>query len=341
MTLEGHEVAVWVRYPVVGKAGIGIFERPASWREKLKWADLVVCDAPGMGVYEPVLQALGVPYLGCSTQVEILGVMQLGDLPVDAVDVTVGGFFNGREWLHLFTHSFPETRLFVGNLGPVTRGMGAVVIGRESNRLTKEVLEPLAPSLVRAGWRGSVSVRCLVDCERTFVLETIGGFDFDAIEAVVEGLGMGLGVFLQELADGTISELPLTPEPMIAVRASVPPYPYKNILAEEDCFLETGMSGPVRGVCEENSRHLFLAGVWLDEAGEYRLGDGDGVVLKATARGSRRDDDPLDSARRRVYRTLGNLTIGGLQYRLDVGARVKEDLGRLIEWGWVQKGEVL
>ena len=64
--LEGHEVAVWIKNKEYHRSGLGIVERPASWREKLKWADIFICDMVGMGQFEGVLKATGKPYLCCS-----------------------------------------------------------------------------------------------------------------------------------------------------------------------------------------------------------------------------------------------------------------------------------
>lgn len=407
LVLEGHQVAIWIKNKEYSKSGQGFVERPSSWREKLRWAELVICDMVGMGKYENVLKSIGVPYMccsdlldrleldrgfgmdtfqevgitipetwnfgsadearamldgvdfgggfaikadgniGCATSRVIKEPLQLdwafGEYQkatgicvqriVSGVEVSTEGWFNGSEFITPFNHTFEEKRLLPGGLGPNTGCMGNVVIGRESNRLTRATVERLAPFLVRAKWRGPIDVNCIVNESGAFALEATCRFGYDAIEAFLEGLSMSAGSFFSEVAGGRITEMALTKEPMIAVRLSVPPYPIEDVP-------QTEWGEPILGINENNINHLFLCNVFIDPGDKlFKVAPADGVVLKATAVGGRRGDDPLGEARRRVYRTLDNIRLGSKQYRLDIGSRVKKDVEQLVSWGWIQKSE--
>ena len=73
LRVEGHEVAMWIKNPIYKRCGVGIVERVASWREKLRWAQLVIVDMVGMGkVLEPVLRRMGLPFIGASPMLDRL-----------------------------------------------------------------------------------------------------------------------------------------------------------------------------------------------------------------------------------------------------------------------------
>lgn len=398
MVLEGHHVAMWIKSPDYKRSGRGIVERVNSWREKLRWADLVIVDMVGMGNVEKTLKAVGVPFIGASPimdEIELnrakgmevfraVGItipethafsspeeaktffvgLEWGDgfavkaddnigcatsrvlsepeqldwalssLPsgaslivqrvVKGIEVSTEGWFNGKEFIN-FNHTFEEKKFLEGNLGPNTGCMGNVVVSRKSNKLTKATVERLKPILVRMGWRGPVDVNCIVNKNGAFALEATARFGYDAIEAFLEGLQLGAGEFLRSVATGEAKELAFTPDSVIAVRLSVPPYPC------EDDGLKVEWGEPILGINENNINHLWLCNVFIDQKDQlFKTSGADGLTLVATARGA-----DVAMARRRVYRTLDNIRVGSKMYRRDIGLRAEKDIQQLTEWGWL------
>lgn len=397
LVYEGHRVAMWIKSKNYERSGRGIVERPASWREKLKWSDLTIVDMVGMGWIEPVLRAVGKPFIGCSVEMdrieldraagmglfrafgvetpetwsfsspdEVRGhfvgidwrdgfVIKADDnlgcatsrvlrepeqfewairqYPANAslivqrvvkgIEVSTEGWFNGREFVEPFNHTFEEKRFLAGDLGPNTGCMGNVVVARKSNRLTRNTVERVAPFLRKVGWRGPMDINCIVDQKGAYALEATARFGYDAIEALLEGVQLSTGDFFREAAAGQLSNLEF-PEPFsIAVRLSVPPYPL------EDAGVKAEWGEPILGINEQNINHLWLCDVMVED-NLFRTSGADGLTLVATARG-----ESVDRARRRVYRTLDNLRVGSKMYRRDIGARVDDDLRQLTEWGWL------
>jgi phosphoribosylamine--glycine ligase len=241
---------------------------------------------------------------------------------MEGVEVSTEGWFNGRDWIKPFNHTFEEKRLMDGGLGPQTGCMGNVVVACEGCRLTRATVEKLKPLLVKIGWRGPVDVNCIVNEEGAFGLEATARFGYDAIEALLEGVRMGAGDFLREIANGTMESMDVSREFLIGVRLAVPPYPSED----EDAPAPWGE--PILGINEQNIGHLWPCNVMIED-NLFKTSGADGLTLVATARG-----DDLALARRRVYRTLDNLRVGGKMYRRDIGARVENDLERLRGWNW-------
>ncbi len=242
---------------------------------------------------------------------------------VEGVEVSTEGWFNGRDWVLPFNHTFEEKRLMPGGLGPNTGCMGNVVLATQSNELTRQTVERLTPFLRQIGYRGPIDLNAIVNSMGAHVLEITPRFGYDAIEALTEGLREPLGDLLFEVAAGVKHEMDLpTREPMIAVRLSVPPWPHG-----EPSEADAGM--PLLGLNSENLKHIALTDA-MREGDSYLYAAGDGVVAKVTARGR-----TVEEARRRAYRTIRNLSIQDVQYRTDIGSRVNRDWKQLAEWGFV------
>lgn len=248
---------------------------------------------------------------------------------VEGVEVSTEGWFNGTDWVRPFNHTFEEKRFMEGGLGPNTGCMGNVVLACDGCRLCRATVEKLKPFLTSIGWRGPVDVNAIVSSDGAFGLEATARFGYDAIEAWLEGIRLPVGDFLREMAAGELKEIEVAREPLIAVRMAVPPYP------SEDDDIEAEYGEPILGINENNINHLWLCNVYVEDD-LIRTSGADGLTLKATARGANGDDfaEGVALARRRVYRTLGNIRVGSKMYRRDIGTRVPDDMAKLRDWGW-------
>lgn len=242
---------------------------------------------------------------------------------VEGVEVSTEGWYNGREWIG-FNHTFEEKNLFPGGVGRNTGCMGNVVIpASDSSRLVRETVIKLEPWLKKVRYRGPVDVNCIVTPLTAYALEPTLRLGYDAIEALTEGLTEPLGNFLFEVALGIRKEVPLRSGMFMAVRISVPPWPMAEP-KEEDA------GRPLHGISEEALRHVFLTDIMRDNNGNFVYAAGDGVVFKVTAYGK-----DVKETKSRVERSLEKTHMHDMQYRTDIGDRVRGDLAQLKEWGWV------
>lgn len=241
---------------------------------------------------------------------------------VNGVEVSTEGWFNGRDWIKPFNHTFEEKKLFEGDKGPNTGCMGNVVITTEGDKLVDSTIRKVTPLLKRINYRGPVDINCIVNGEDLYALEFTARLGYDAIEALLEGIKESVTDLFFETAMGVKKEIDITKDYMIAVRVSVAPWPHSEPDKEDK-----GM--PIIGLVEDNLKHIFLTDVYKDGV-DYKYAAGDGVILKATARGR-----SIEEARSRVYRTIGNIMIQDAQFRNDIGLRAVQDIKKLKEWGWL------
>src|SRR3989304_6712676 len=242
---------------------------------------------------------------------------------IEGVEISTEGWWNGRGWIIPFNHTFEEKRFLEGNLGPNTGCMGNIVIAeKRSNKLIQNSVMKLESFLKKTKYRGPVDVNCIVTEKEAYGLELTARFGYDAIEALIEGLNEPVANLLFDTATGIKQTMDVTMDFMSAVRLSVPPWPHAKP--------EKSTKGkPILGLNDQNMKHIYLTDAYKQE-GRYYWAAGDGVVLKATARGV-----SVRESVRRVYRTLSNINVLDKQYRLDIGARVESDLNKLKEWGWL------
>jgi hypothetical protein len=310
---EGNTVKVFLRNG--SSAGDGLVDKVDSWRTELPDTDFVVSGSPEFAVYEDVFRQYGKPYIGGSKLGRLLTKGRRKEF-LDHCGVTmcsnfehkvmIHGFFNGRDWVKPLLISVVDTSLFPSDLGPEVGCMGSTM------RVIKkwpDFVEQIGQGLRKLG------VRDLISIPFDFEYQVLGvgcGFVYDIIEGIAEGVKEDLSDFLFRLANGLPESIDITTDYLVTVRLTVPPFPYP-----------LGMEGPkidIIGLDEHNLKHIFLSDVCFSGEG-YKACTTSGNTMKVTARG--RD---LREAQRRVYRTLGNLTLQNKQYRIDIGDKAESIL---------------
>lgn len=244
---------------------------------------------------------------------------------VDGVEVSTEGWFNGRDWISPFNHTFEEKAFMPVKGAPMTGCMGNVVMTvSKPDRLCQETVMKMTNALRVAGYRGPLDVNAIVTKDKVYALEFTARFGYDAIEALMEGLQEPIADLLFETAVGIKKGMEVTNDLMIAVRVSQPPFPDDN---EEQARFYRG--SPVDGLTELDQPHVLFSDVMLEDGKPVAAGV-DGLLLKATAFGR-----TIPEAKKRVYRTISNIKVVDIQYRSDIGDRVPADLALLKQWGWV------
>lgn len=253
---------------------------------------------------------------------------------VEGIEISTEGWFNGRDWIKPFNHTFEEKRFLNGGLGCNTGCQGNVVFASESNKLTRATVERIGPLLKAMGYRGPFDVNCIVNEKGAFALEATCRMGYDAIEAFGEGLQEPLGDFLFEVALGSKKTIDLTKDAMVAVRLSIPPWPVRQ--PRDGDFGE-----PILGL--EDMTHIWPSDIYKEKK-DYFTAGAEGILLKATATGRATETTLADGkasidltreALRRAYRLLEKIKVGSKQYRTDIGKRVNSQYAQLKQWGWL------
>jgi phosphoribosylamine--glycine ligase len=241
------------------------------------------------------------------------------------VEVAIGAFFNGKEFVLPINVNFEHKKLFPGDIGPSTGEMGTAMFWSEPNRLFAATLKKMEAKLKEEGYVGYIDVNCIVNSNGIFPLEFTARFGYPTISIQQEGMLTPIGEFLHRLAEGSITRFKARSGFQVGVRIVVPPFPYRDPETFETSSKDAVIifKKPVReGVHIEDVKTVD---------NEWLVTGTSGVVLIVVGLGS-----TMKQAQRQVYNRIENIMIPNMFYRRDIGDRWFEDFDRLHTWGYLR-----
>jgi phosphoribosylamine---glycine ligase len=239
------------------------------------------------------------------------------------VEVAVGAFFNGQDFIFPVNINFEHKKLFPGDIGPYTGEMGTLMYWSPQNELFRNTLLKMKPKLMESGYIGYIDINCIANAKGIYPLEFTCRFGYPTISVQMEGVNNEWGEFLYQLTKKEPLELKTKKGFQIGVVVVVPPFPYED---KKETFIYKDLSilfkkNDLSGV------HLgdvkLINGVW-SIAGEL------GYVLVITGSGL-----IVDDARKQVYSRLKNIMLQNMYYRTDIGLKWYQDSDRLQTWGYL------
>ncbi|HEX2222794.1 MAG TPA: phosphoribosylamine--glycine ligase [Thermoanaerobaculia bacterium] len=246
-------------------------------------------------------------------------------LRIEGVEVGVGGFFNGREFVAPLQLIFEHKRHLAGDLGPLTGGMGIALHWSPPTPLFERTLGRMTAQLAAAGYRGFLSLNCIANADDIFPLEFTTRFGYPTLCAQLEAFEdrFPVGGFFADLARGEAAELKIGSRYQVGVRAVAPPYPAhdpeKFDLLSRD--MAVGLLPNAPGLHIEDLKKVD---------GQWRMAGSSGVALTVAGGG-----DTPQQARKQAYEVLRNVRFPNIGYRVDIAERWPEDLDLLRQWGYL------
>ena len=100
---------------------------------------------------------------------------------VTGVEVAVGAFFNGKQFVYPVNINFEHKKLFPGSLGPPTGEMGTSMFWSPPNQLFNQTLLKMESKLAEEGYVGYIDVNCIVNGNGIYPLEFTSRFGYPTI----------------------------------------------------------------------------------------------------------------------------------------------------------------
>lgn len=245
---------------------------------------------------------------------------------VNGVEVAVGAFFNGKDFITPINVNFEHKRVFPGDIGPFAGEMGTLMYWSEPNNLFRATLGKMLPALQVSGYIGYVDINCIVNGRGIYPLEWTCRFGYPTIQIQEEGITMPMGEFLYKLARGENFELKTKKGFQIGVRISVPTFFAKSKDRET---VEMYHDLPILFKKQTNLDGIHIEDVKIED-GVWRIAGESGVLMAVTGSGS-----TVEEARKQAYSRVQNIMIQNMFYRTDIGAKWTEDSDRLHTWGYL------
>ncbi|HUQ19053.1 MAG TPA: phosphoribosylglycinamide synthetase C domain-containing protein [Gemmatimonadaceae bacterium] len=246
---------------------------------------------------------------------------------VDGVEVGVGAFFNGQNFLRPANLDWEHKRFFPGDLGELTGEMGTVVTYRGAEKIFDATLGRLESLLRSSGYCGYINLNTIVNTAGIWPLEFTCRFGYPGFP-ILDSLHIDRwDEVFAKMISGENTELQTQDGFSVGVVITVPPFPYSANYEHLGkglpiCFLKQTSER------ERDSIHY----------GEVALRDGQlvtagmiGYIAVVTGIG-----ETISAARENAYELARQIVIPNSRYRIDIGEKlVREDLKTLTALGWL------
>lgn len=245
---------------------------------------------------------------------------------ISGVEIAVGAYFNGNEFVYPININFEHKKLFPGNLGPSTGEMGTSMFWSDPNKLFNATLKKMEPKLKEEHYVGYMDLNCIVNGSGIFPLEFTSRFGYPTIFIQEEGITMPISEFLYKLAEGENFTIKTKKGFQVGARIIVPPYPFDDPATFE--------------AYSKNAAVLFkkqnLEGIHIEDMklvdNEWLVAGSAGVILTVVGTGT-----TMKQAQADMFNKIKNLTVPNMYYRTDIGDRWFEDSDKLHNWGYLRE----
>ena len=257
---------------------------------------------------------------GWASKIKVLQLQKFAS----GVEVAVGAFFNGTDFILPVFINFEHKRMFNDEIGPQTGEMGTAGFWFASSQLFNQTLAKMKDRLATAGYTGYIDINCIVNSRGIYPLELTCRFGYPTINLQIEGVLSKWGDFLPAVARGEPFNLRTSRGFQICVVIAVPPFPF----IDPDAFRKFSEDAVVL-FKKPMAEGLHPGDVRLVD-GDWRLAGNSGYAIVVTGSGSTMED-----ARREAYNRVKNIMIPNMFYRTDIGERWIREGDLLQTWGYL------
>ena len=239
------------------------------------------------------------------------------------VEIAVGAFFNGHDFIYPININFEHKKLFPGDIGPSTGEMGTLMYWNDSNKIFRMTLEKIKPALAEVGYIGYIDINCIANTNGVYPLEFTARFGYPTLSIQLEGILNPVSEWFYKLAKGETFTLRTKKGFQIGVVVAIPPFPYHD-KREAEIYRDSSIVFK-----KQNFEGIHLGDVKFAE-GDWRVAGDSGYALVITGSGT-----TVAEARKMVYNRIDNIVLQNKFYRTDVGVRWNTDSDKLQSWGYL------
>lgn len=298
---KGAGIVSVIKTPRPIMDGDGVYNLSAiDWLMSTARPDITIFDSPTTHVMATRMQQAGHRVIGTTSDVK--------DRAQRALNVGrsyVEAYFNGQRFLEPFTFFVPYLNLFNENLGPICPSMGAMGKFLDRSSSVSKLLTAVEPELRSTSYRGPVTASLTQDMHLEAYYTDLSESNF----LLYEALQGSLSQLFVDVVNGIDQDHDVVEPYAIAVRTSLPPFPYT-----QDSRAYSTEELTIEGIDDGNLKHLYPNDLCMNQ-GRWTTTAESNDIGTFTARGS-----SVREAQRRVYRTVKNIRANALQYRTDIGS---------------------
>jgi phosphoribosylamine--glycine ligase len=230
---------------------------------------------------------------------------------VDGVEMGVGAYFNGENFIGEACLDWEHKRFFPGNLGELTGEMGTIATFDRSRTFFERTLKRMSPMLAAGGYCGYINLNTIVNQRGIWPLEFTCRFGYPGFAVLGPLQQTRWGELFRAMASRNGSATML-PGFSAAIVLTTPPFPYDRATVEEatvglPVMFEDGLS-------EQDKKRLYYGEVGVVN-GQLVTSGMYGWTMVATSVA-----DTIDEARCKAGELADRVIVPNVRYRRDIGS---------------------
>jgi phosphoribosylamine--glycine ligase len=247
---------------------------------------------------------------------------------VDGVEMGVGAYFNGENFLEPACLDWEHKRFFPGDLGELTGEMGTVVTYSRSKRFFDRTLARLGPLLRKHGYCGYINLNTIVNEHGIWPLELTCRFGYPGY-AILDALQKTswadlFRAMLTRSTPGFDTESGFA----VGIVITTPPFPYYRDTVPVPVGLPVLFDGDLSPA---ELRHVHYGEVALQN-GVLVTSGASGYTLVVTGKG-----ETIEAARNAANALADKMVIADARYRRDIGTRLIDgEFAKIEAWGLLE-----
>ncbi len=256
---------------------------------------------------------------------------------IDGIEIAVGRYFNGTDWVGPMNINVEHKKLFPGDVGPMTSEMGTLawLSENENNKLYKETLSKLKPLLKEIGFRGAFDINCIVNETGAYPLEATARMGSPIILLHAELFKSPWADFMNAVASGEKFNLKYKKGYGIVNLVATSPFPFTPQIDHPNENILYGVNIYFDEVAKEDWDHIYLEEVSLRTNSVtpiHYISGYQGYILYVT-----NTANTVKKAREKNLDIIKKFVIPKMFYRNDIGVRFEtKDYKKLKKWGYLR-----
>ncbi|MBC8012516.1 MAG: phosphoribosylamine--glycine ligase [Methyloceanibacter sp.] len=244
---------------------------------------------------------------------------------VEGVEMGVGAYFNGADFLEPACLDWEHKRFFPGDLGELTGEMGTVVTYSRSKRFFDRTLAKMTPLLRENGYCGYINLNTLVNAKGIWPLEFTCRFGYPGYAILDPLQRTSWADLFRSMLDRSANRFATEPGFSVGIVITTPPFPYSREHVSEPIGLPILFEGDLSPA---ERRNLHYGEVGLKEDVLVTSG-ASGYTLVVTGTG-----ETIAAAREAANVLAGKVVVPNARYRRDIGDKLIDgDFAKVEAWG--------
>lgn len=231
---------------------------------------------------------------------------------VIGVEMGVGAYFNGEDFIGAPCLDWEHKRFFPGDLGEITGEMGTVATFDRSRDFFHRTLERMGPLLRQAGYCGYINLNTIVNEEGIWPLEFTCRFGYPGFAVLGPLQQTGWGDLFYAMVSKR-GEVKMHPGFSVGIVLTTPPFPYDRKTTKEAVGMPVFFQPDLTPSEQENLYYgeVGLRSGQLVTSGQY------GWTMVATGTGR-----TIDEAQKRACTLADKVIVANVRFRRDIGHRL-------------------